>query len=77
MVSCQKVAETSRFILNQDSFSDFTFLQQMLLSAAEKCFWNMRLLLSNQGCLGKLYKHEYMHIHIHAFVSITDNDTCG
>lgn len=77
MVSCQRVAETSRFILSQDSFTDFVFLQHILIPTMKKRFWNMRLLLSNQGCLGKLCKHKYMHIHINAFISITDNDTCG
>lgn len=46
MISCQKVAQTSHFILHQNSFSDFTFLQQMLVSATEMCFRSTRIIFT-------------------------------
>lgn len=63
MISSQKVVDTSRFILNQESFSDSTFLQQMLKSVMEKHFWNTRLLLPNQGCLQTINRCIFIFIH--------------
>lgn len=49
MISCQKVASTSHFVLHQNSFSDFTFLQQMLVSAIEMCFRSTRIIFTIKG----------------------------